>query len=433
MEMVPDLPVGIATALAATLLHSLWQCALLAVAAAATLQILNRQSAALRHAVGMGFLVAMSALPAWTFLRHWWRSAIDVNNGVLPAAPSAGVLESMSGWAWVLCALWLFGVALMLVRHLGGLWWLGRLEHRDSQALPAQWQERLDALRRTIGITRRIVVRVAEAAVVPFTARLFRPIIWMPQALLSRLPREQIEALLAHELAHIHRLDWLWNSIQCAIEALLFFHPGVWWLSQRIREERELACDDCAVTACADSIVLAEALAALARDRQPVPRLLLAADGSSLMKRVTRLVAGGAAAPARPWLSLGLIGLVAIGAVVAAPFNTGYAAPSARAETSASSVSNAADLQGLVMAAHPASGARRDAEQTTRTAEEGSGDVEQATRDAEQRTRAAEQVMHDREQRTREAEEVMHDAEQRTRDAEQVARDDEQAARLRHT
>ena len=431
MEMIPDLQLKIAAALATTLLHSLWQCALLAVVAAATLQILNRRSAALRHAAGMGFLVAMSVLPAWTFLGHWLQPAVDVNNGLLPATPSAGAspgvfVSPTSGWAGVLCTLWLFGVALMLVRHLGGLWWLGRLERRDFQPLPAQWQERLDALRRTMGITRRIVVRVAEDAVVPFTARLFRPIIWMPRALLSRLPREQIEALLAHELAHIHRLDWLWNSIQCVIEALLFFHPGVWWLSQRICEEREHACDDSAVTACADSIVMAEALAALARDRQPFPRLLLAADGNSLMNRITRLLPGGAPSPSRPWLSLGLIGLVAMGAIVAAPFNTGYAAPSPRIEVFILSVSNAEDFQGHVTAPHSAGGAWRDTEQTTR-------DAEEVRRDAEQTTREAEQVVRDNEQRTREAEQVMHDAEQTTRDAEQVGRDAEQAARLRHT
>ncbi len=431
MEMIPDLQFGIATALATTLLHSLWQCALLAAVAAATLQILHSRSAALRHAVGMGFLAAMSVLPAWTFLGHWLQPAVDVDNGLLPATPSAVAVLGMfvrptSGWAGVLCTLWLFGVALMLVRHLGGLWWLGRFERRDFQSLPAQWQERLDALRRTMGITRRIVVRVAEDAVVPFTARLFRPIIWMPRALLFLLPREQIEALLAHELAHIHRLDWLWNSIQCVIEALLFFHPGVWWLSRRIREEREHACDDAAVSACADSIVLAEALAALARDRQPFPRLLLAADGNSLMTRITRLLPGGDPAPARPWLSLGLIGLVAMGAIVAAPFNTGYAATSPRIEVSTSSVSNAEGFQGRVTEPHPADGPWRDTEQTT-------FEAEQVMHDVEQRTREAEQVVRDNEQRMRAAEQVMHDAEQRTRDAEQAGRDDEQAARLRRT
>ena len=82
------------------------------------------------------------------------------------------------------------------------------------------------------------------------------------------MPREQVEALLAHELAHIRRLDWCWNTTQCVIESVLFHHPAMWWLSRRIREEREHACDDLAVAVCGDPVVLAEALAATATPRR---------------------------------------------------------------------------------------------------------------------------------------------------------------------
>ena len=107
-----------------------------------------------------------------------------------------------------------------------------------------------------------------------------------------------VEALLAHELAHIRRLDWLWNGLQCTIEALLFFHPAVWLLGRRVRQERESACDDLAATLCGDPVVVAEALAALATLAvpRPLPRLVLAAGGGALLQRVDRLV--GAPAPA---------------------------------------------------------------------------------------------------------------------------------------
>jgi hypothetical protein len=125
--------------------------------------------------------------------------------------------------------------------------------------------------------------------------------VWLPLALLTQMPSDQVEALLAHELAHVARLDWCWNALQCAIESVLFHHPGMWWLSRRIREEREHACDDLAVAVCGDPVVLAEALAALQRRRRTfaIPSLALAAEGGSLMKRVAHLLS---VAPARPSL-----------------------------------------------------------------------------------------------------------------------------------
>jgi beta-lactamase regulating signal transducer with metallopeptidase domain len=331
MDSLVNAATGFAAALAAALLHSLWQCALLALAAAAALNALARRSAALRHVVGMGFLLAMISMPMLSFVQFWARAAGAPGDG----APLAAVAQRAdaalgvfgphpNGWAAALSTLWLLGVAAMLIRHMGGMWWIGRLERRGFQPLPTQWQEHLDELQRVMGITRKIAVRVAEDIVMPFTARLVRPIIWIPIVLLTRLPREQVEALLAHELAHIRRLDWLWNGVQCLIEALLFFHPGVWWLNRRIREERERACDELAVKACADPVVLAEALTALARDQQSGPRLVLAVHGSPLLERIKYLLTG-APAPTRTWAPLGLVALLAVSAVLVAPLATGYA------------------------------------------------------------------------------------------------------------
>lgn len=426
MQSALNAQLGIATAL----LNSLWQCALLALVAALVLQMLNRRSAALRHAAGMGFLLAMAGLPAWTFLQYLLQPAGDINNRVLPASPEIGVAvgvfpQPSSGWAAAMCGLWLMGVAFMLVRHLGGLWWIDRLERREFQPLPPEWQKRLDALQRTMGITRKIVVRVAENVLVPFTARLFRPVIWMPLSLLSSMPREQIEALLAHELAHIHRLDWLCNGVQCVIEALLFFHPGVWWLSRRTREERELACDDVAVTVCADAVVLAEALAALARDRQSGPRLLLAANGNPLMNRIAHLLSG-ASTPARTWAPAGLVVLVAAGAFLVAPLGVGYAAPSHPTEPTGS-VSNFSVLQAAGVSPVSAAGA----DEAAREAIQATRDAEQIARDAEDAARAREQVARDAEGASRGWEQAARDAEHAARDREQASRDSEQAARDR--
>ena len=206
---------------------------------------------------------------------------------------SQGWLLSSVGLAWLL------GVALMLVRQFGGWREMLRIERESFVPLPPEWLARFEALRAALGVSREVAVRLAECVASPFTARALRPLIWLPLTLLTQLPREQIEALLAHELAHIRRLDWCWNALQCAIEAVLFHHPGMWWLSRRIREEREHACDDLAVSVCGDPIVLAEALAGLQRQRRTAPHLALAAEGGSLMKRVSHLLS---VAPARPSL-----------------------------------------------------------------------------------------------------------------------------------
>jgi beta-lactamase regulating signal transducer with metallopeptidase domain len=292
---------AVASSLALSLLHSLWEVAVLSLLAAVTFRFLERHSAALRHSVGLGFMVSMLLAPAWTFAWCVHRPAAELKSGMLPvlSAPvhdeSSGLFVQHSNYgAAALSLLWLLGVAVMLLRHVGGLRLIRNLEELPFEPLTPNWRARFDALRSSMGITRNVLVRLANHVSSPFTARLMRPVIWLPLALLTQLPVEQIEVLLAHELAHIRRMDWLWNGFQCAVESLLFYHPGVWWLSRRIRQERENACDDLAVAACGDAVALAEALAAMERGRPAYPHLALAlaADGGSLVHRVTRLLSG---------------------------------------------------------------------------------------------------------------------------------------------
>ena len=314
----------LAPALALTLLHSLWQVTVIAAAAWAVLAACAQRHAALRHALGLGFLAAMVAVPAATFLRLWSRPADVISNSLLPAmtapvevAASPGTYVSESALLpGLLSAIWLAGVALMLLRHFGGWRLVSALDRGAHAPLPADWQARVDTLQRALRISRRVAVRVATDIAAPFTARLLRPVIWLPQALLESLPTRQLEALLAHELAHVARLDWLWNGAQCVAESLLYFHPAAWWLGRRIRQEREHACDDLAVAACGgDAVPLAEALATLACDRRVHPRLVLAAQGGSLMQRITRLLAGDERSARWRW-PLALAALVASGALL---------------------------------------------------------------------------------------------------------------------
>jgi len=136
---------------------------------------------------------------------------------------------------------------------------------------------------------------VLESAVVQVPAVIgwLRPVVLLPASALTGLSPLQLDALLAHELAHVRRGDYLVNLLQTVIETLLFYHPAVWWVSARVRQEREHCCDDLAVTVCGDAMVYARALVGMEGLRVPPRAFAPAAAGGSLLHRVRRLVAPG--------------------------------------------------------------------------------------------------------------------------------------------
>lgn len=297
MDALTLLPWRVAPALAGALLHSLWQITVLALLAAVALSALSRRNAARRHAVAMGFLLAMVLAPLATFVRLMRGDGAQFAGSWLPGltppeldASTGQFVQQSDPLAALLVLAWLFGVGAMLLQRFAGWRLVNALDRHPYSVLPPPWQARFDVLRAAMGITRAVAVKLSSEVAGPFTAKLLRPVIWLPLSLLTQLPRDQVEALLAHELAHIARMDWLWNGVQCVLEALLFFHPAAWWLGRRIRQEREHACDDRAVAVCGDAIALAEALAQLERQRHHTPRIVLAARGGSLMNRITRLL-----------------------------------------------------------------------------------------------------------------------------------------------
>jgi beta-lactamase regulating signal transducer with metallopeptidase domain len=306
------------------LLNSLWQGALFSLLAATAFAVLPRRSAALRHLVGMLVLLAMVIAPLISMATYLKKPATTLGTVLAPVlsvqhlvTTTGQFVQESDGVAGWVSLLWLLGAALMLVRQLGGLRQIELLELQAFDEMPVVWQQRVLALQRALGIARAVSVRLSDNVLTPFTVRYVRPVIWLPVSMLTRLAPDQIEALLAHELAHIRRADWLWNGFQCVAESLLFFHPAAWWLSRRIRAEREHACDDPAVDACGNAVALAEALATLERQRHSFPHFVLAAHGGSLMQRISRLLSGP---PSRlPWrVPAGLIVLLCTGGLIAA-------------------------------------------------------------------------------------------------------------------
>ncbi len=141
------------------------------------------------------------------------------------------------------------------------------------------------------GVSRPVRLLESVAIEVPMVVGLWRPLILVPASTLTGLSVSQLEAILAHELAHIRRHDYLVNLLQALVETALFYHPAVWWLSSRIREEREHCADDVAVECCGDALLYSRALATIEQLRVRIPSPAVAASGGSLLQRIQRLLA----------------------------------------------------------------------------------------------------------------------------------------------
>jgi hypothetical protein len=161
---------------------------------------------------------------------------------------------------------------------------------RDNELVESEWIERLNDLRRRFGLSRPVRLLKSALVEVPTVIGWLRPVILLPAASLTGLTPGQLEAILAHELAHVRRFDYLVNAFQCLVETLMFYHPVVWWISRCVREERENCCDDLVIKVCGDRLEYARALATLEEFRAELPQLAFAASGGSLLNRIRRLL-----------------------------------------------------------------------------------------------------------------------------------------------
>jgi len=301
-----------------TLLHSLWQGALLALPAATALRLARHRSPELRYALAAGALGILVLAFLGTWLWIWTDGAPKPIAGASLLAP-LGEGQGPVSWAshlrmflgpWVpwLFLAWVLGFSLRLV-HLGrAMAWLYGPCLRDVQPPPAEWLARFEGLRRRCQVAFPVRLGLSSRVDSLVVLGWLKPVVLVPAAALLALPPEALEALLAHELAHVRRRDFLANLIQSLAEALLFYHPAVWWLSRRIRQEREHCCDDAAVQACGDPLLYASALVGLEELRSPsnlIPDLAPAASGGHLMSRIQRLLRPHSThAPAPPLAAL---------------------------------------------------------------------------------------------------------------------------------
>lgn len=318
------------SALGFTLIHFCWQAALIAALYKLVEVCAPKLRNPERYLLGLVALVAMLVTAVATFVYEDIRLAAEPT--VIALAPAGGAQPadsvSMRGLLPWIDAAWLMGVAVLSLRMAGGLWFIRRLA-TAAQAVPDAVARRFDLLARRAGLT-GVRVRLHAAIDGPFVVGVWRSVVYLPVSAVTRLSPDQLDAVLAHELEHIRRADYLWNLVQSAIETLFFFHPAVWWLGGRLRDQRELCCDDAAVTMCRDPLTYATALLHLEEERRVRPRLAVALNGQgsgkALVSRIARVLGERAGMAkgrppvvyALPGVLLVLLACLAPGAQVAA-------------------------------------------------------------------------------------------------------------------
>jgi D-alanyl-D-alanine endopeptidase (penicillin-binding protein 7) len=277
------------------LVRFVWQGALLGCMCAVLLLAARNRSAQLRYLIACASLGACAVLPLfgiWQACHAGPDFTLAANDGIAAGMTDVdveqGLFDLVGSNMKLLVAIWSACAGLLALRLGGGLLWISR--HFNAGRTDARLQAALDRLAANMGVQKTVRLRVADGMFSPVAAGIWRSTVVVPAALIGGLPPDLLDALLAHELAHVRRHDYLVNLLQAVIETLLFYHPAVWWISRRIRIERELIADALAAQAIGEPRRLALALSELEKFNLSHNNLAQAANGGVLMQRIKKLV-----------------------------------------------------------------------------------------------------------------------------------------------
>jgi beta-lactamase regulating signal transducer with metallopeptidase domain len=318
-------------ALGWTVLHSIWQITLIAIITGIILFVYRNRSAQQRYWLANGALFTMLIVAVATFMyyssnvgyeQHIIQEQMDAGiqaaTNTEKAAPSnfaktvvdpvvvaakRPVFEeeytfsaSFRGYFEqhlpMVVMIWLLGLAICLFRVMTGISYVYYLKQRMNFHADPFWTEMLEDLLKKANFKHKIDLLESALVRSPVTIGLLKPVILFPIGFINRLPEREVEAILAHELAHIIRRDYLFNILQSLVEALFYYHPAVWWLSAQVRNERESACDDMAIALLGNKLNYAKALVTIQEMAftSLSPALGFAGDRKGqLMHRVQRL------------------------------------------------------------------------------------------------------------------------------------------------
>lgn len=316
MNMVTIFSENVMHALGWSLIHSLWQGAIIALILAVLLLFFRKSSSSFRYRLSVGSLFLAFVLFFGTFIFFYSNSsaneveALVVDNEEIieiiiettnpTATENANFLAVYADYFNThlpfIVTLWLMGMVVFTLRFLGGLAFTQRLKYSQNSPMAFEWEEVMNEIKTRLNITQNIQLVESKLVNVPMVIGYLKPMVLLPFGVVNYLSISEVEAVLAHELAHIKRYDYLVNIIQSIIETLLFFHPAIWWISGEIRRERENCCDDLALEI-VDNLTYAKALASLEQFRlnsiyQRKPQFSMAAitNKNQLLNRVQRIL-----------------------------------------------------------------------------------------------------------------------------------------------
>ena len=289
-------------ALGWTMVHSLWQGTLVGIFLYFILKTISVKKAHLRYEISSFALFTTLVTAIATFLFYIGYQSVPPihgSEGILVGTHSQSISATsfqlnqfISDFSPYLVLIWFIGILIFCVRILGGYGYIIRLQSTEFPTANRSLQKILERLVKHTGLRRSVRMVESVAVKVPMTLGHLKPVILLPISLTTYLTPRQIEALIAHEFAHILRNDYLMNIFQTCVETVFYYHPAVWWMSGQIRQEREAACDDIAVQLTGDHLIYATALCSLKERNIEVPVLAMGATKkhTTLYNRICRIL-----------------------------------------------------------------------------------------------------------------------------------------------
>jgi bla regulator protein blaR1 len=291
------------------IVHALWQIAGVGLMLWLTLQVFGKKSAAFKYRLSISALALITTLALGTFiyaipetnsasyaygdpdLEHWQQA----NPNHLIEAPSDWMIVSrrIEKWIPTLVQVWFLGAMLFLVRLATSLADIRNLRQKQHDPAESLWQQVLDKQLTSLKMSKPVQLLKSIHVDVPMTYGVWKPVILIPVGLFLQLSPVQLEAIIAHELAHIKRHDYLVNLIQSILEVVFFFHPIFWWINKTAKEQRENACDDLAISTGIAPKDLAYGLAnVLNHAKNPTPEIAMAAakTNNPTLDRIKRIM-----------------------------------------------------------------------------------------------------------------------------------------------
>ncbi|MFT4666692.1 MAG: bla regulator protein BlaR1 [Patescibacteria group bacterium] len=296
-------------ALGWTVLHSFWQAMVIGLLMAVGMMFLQQKSAKARYEMAAFslFLVFVSSLTTFLVYYETAQAATDFITVDLQGMSTATAIAGVTGMATstlegyleyfnqhipMVVAVWFLGVCFFLLRLVGGLTYIQRLKYTKNKPVSEEWNARVTQLCKRLRLRKTVKLVESSLATVPMVIGYLKPVILMPLGAINNLSESEVDAILAHELAHVYRNDFLLNIFLSIIEVLFYFNPAVWWIAANIRTERENCCDDIAIKLCGNSLAYAKALLSLQELSKTVPGYAMAFAGpkNQLLHRIKRIL-----------------------------------------------------------------------------------------------------------------------------------------------